>query len=272
MKLQQEHTDTSILGENFEAESRKKAAWVEHIFTKPSAKDMTRMQRALTYGVIWLLATTTLYVGILIGYAPAFRQIAGLRNPFSAIQEVAQTRDDIAQLGASYVEGMGRIGTGMEQLAELRTTQASESNPTLVAVKSLRDGRPAWDAVLKDVNSAVKQTVESNDILQSIIVGGVSFNAETNQGTLSKVKVYANGDQSSLALAARFVQALEAEPSLKEVKSTAPSTQTETSSGAILTYTPLDITFSVQQQAEVTPKDPDKTVQDVQKEIELLKK
>lgn len=256
----------SILGENFVA--RRKPLWDMKRLHLPGAE--TPVHKALVLGVFWLVLCTTIYVTSLFVYAPAFRDVAGIRNPISAVQDVTRRRDEIRALEKGYVEGMDRVQTAMKNLAELRSTQAMTGNPILVAVKSIRDGRSPWDSVLLDIDAAAKKTVESNDILQRIVVGAFSFDEDQKQGSISKVKVYANGDQSSLALAARYLQALEAASSLKDIKSNSATTQQETASGAVLTYSPLDITLNVQKEAEVTTKDPDQNIKDVKDEIYTL--
>ena len=258
MKLQgQEQQDTSILGENFEVKSRR-PLWVQRLITMPVHDNW--VQRGLFLAVAWLILCSAVYVGVMIGYAPAFQKVAGMDNPVSAIRDAARTRQDIRSFEAEYVANMDKVKVAMGQLAQLRSTQSLSNNPTLLAVKSVRDTRTAWDTVLNDIDGAMKKTVESNDILQRIVIGSITLSDTENTGNISKVKVYANGDQSSLALAARFIQVLEASTSLKDIKSSEPTTQQETASGAVLTYTPMDISFSIQKDQEVTTSDPDRSV------------
>lgn len=271
MKLQaQDNQSDSILGEGFEKVPKKRHQWLSQLLSDDSAKTLSRLQIGLLLGVLWLVLCSTVYVCTMIIYAPAFRQIAGIDNPLSVVRDIARNKQAVAQIDTQYVDTMSSVEKSMGDLAELRSTQAITSNPVLVAVKSIRDGRPAWDHVLRDINAATKQTVQSNDILQRIVLGSLSFTSDTAKGVLTKMKVYANGDQSSLSLAARFVQALETTPSIKSVQSSDPVTQQETSTGAILSFTPLDISFDVQKEDEVTGGDNTRNVQQVRDDVRNL--
>lgn len=231
-------------------------------------KDISPWQAGLALGVIWLLITSTIYVGSIFAYSPAFREIAGLPNPLSKIQQIGKVEEEIKFSQSAYLATFERIALENQRLQELSTSQAVESAPALVAARSIRNARPAWNTVLSDIDASIKKIVQSNDIVQKIVLGTIAFNTEPVQGTLSQTKIYSNGEQSSLSLASDFLKVLEESPGLKEVQSSNPSIAQETSSGAVLSYIPLDITFTPQQAAEVSGADKNTSIKSVQTNIQ----
>lgn len=275
MKLQeqesrerQDKAHSSILGENFSVREHKKGGKLQRFIPSKESLPHSPWQIALALGVLWLLITSTIYIGTIVAYSPAFREIAGVGNPFSQVQEVGATQDRIRETQAQYEETFARISLENEKLQELSSTQAISSAPELVAAESIRKNRPAWQAVMRDIDASIKRTVQSNDILQRIVLGTITFSIDPVQGTLAKTKIYGNGDQSSLDMAATFLKSLEESDSMKEVESSNPAVTQESGSGATLSYIPLDITFTPQLAQEITSKDKDKSLQSVQENIQ----
>lgn len=268
MKLQDD-TDNQILGAQF-PKKRPLPTWVSTALQRSQQLPTDIYQRGLLAASAWLIICTALYITVLFTHSTGFLRIAGLPNALSYVEDAATTKAQVAQFDSEFVEGLEEVQQSIQTLEQLRSTQALDSHPSLLAVKSVRDERIAWDRVLAEIDAAIKKTVQTNAITQRIVIGSFSFDGELRTGALQNVKVYADGDQSSLGLAARFVQALEGSALLKNVTSSNPTTEQETASGALLSYTPLQITFAVQEAGETTTNDPDRSVEDLQKELRDL--
>lgn len=245
MKMQGQHEQKSgsILGKDFGRPTRVslwergRDFWERHMHAFHGEK-------LLIAAGAWLIITSTSFVLAQIAYNPAFVTIAGQANPLSRVAPYLALETTINTLSKSATD---RRNIAMEKLFDVHRLVIfgeQKENPVLTAINTLRSERPLWHQTLEELDGLTKKTVESNDILRRISLGTIQFNSESRTGTLSGVKILSDGPRSSTSIAAEFLRNLESGSTIQDVKSSDPVTREESSSGTLMTFTPLDISFA----------------------------
>ncbi|PIV90573.1 hypothetical protein COW46_02005 [Candidatus Gracilibacteria bacterium CG17_big_fil_post_rev_8_21_14_2_50_48_13] len=262
MKMQGQHQEKqqSILGKNFSA--RQRVSFAEHCKSFWE-KHMSAFHgdRLLLASGAWFLVATSAFVLGQLAYNPGFVTIAGIQNPISRVAPYLKTQKTLESLSTEYIARQKMITERIVALNALQDRGENPTNPLLSALNSIKEARPAWQNVLRDLDSATKKTVESNDILRRISLGTVQMISETKQSTITGARTLTDNARSSTSIAADFLKNLEASPSIKNVQSSDPVTKEETASGSILSYTPLDITFMYAEPEEASIIAPTSQVQ-----------
>lgn len=141
----------------------------------------------------------------------------------------------------------------------LEEVEYTESSPSLSALYAEKKALPSWKRMLTGVDQVIREVVSANSILRQITIGTILFDKESGQIVLENVRIMkgegGSVQESTVSLAGKLVESLEASPYFKDVQSSDLAVKEQVTGTGSNIFTPVSVQMQYQFEAEKSNKD-----------------